>query len=121
MRLTKLSDNEVVLRLGELAKQSGVRLTYSQNMFYLSLLHYAEKHGVFDEETQEYYLQLSVAEFVEKLHSPHTTVIKSLKLLSDCGAIRRVKHKRAFRKITQNEYEKNEAYRTYMNVIYLQV
>lgn len=121
IRLTELTDSEILLKLEELAQPHDVRLSFAHKLFYISLLHLCEELGEFDENSKQYFVELSVSAFVQKFRVSHTTVVQSLKLLSECGAIRREKHKRAFRKVTQDKYVLNGAYRTYVNVLYLQI
>ena len=121
MRLTALSDTEILLKLEELSQAHDVKLTFAHKMFYISLLHLCEEIGELDEVSQQYFVELSVVAFVEEFKVSHTTVVESLKLLSKCGAIRREKHKRGFRKLAKDDYVKNSAFRTFINALYLQV
>lgn len=121
MRLTELTDSEILLRLDDLAQQHNIRLSFAHKRFYVSLLHLAEEAGEFDEDAKQYFVELSVTAFVERLGVSHTTVAQALKLLNDCGAIRREKHKRAFRKLPNKKYVTNGAYRTYINAVYLHI
>lgn len=121
MKFTHLSDGEILLKLDELASQNNIHLTFANKSFYISLLHLCEKIGEHDDETNEYFVELSIGAFVEEFKLSHTTVVQSLKLLCACGALRRVKHKRTFRKLSKKEYVTNSAYRTYLNVVYLTI
>jgi predicted transcriptional regulator len=121
MKITDLSDGEILLKLERLAVQNNIHLTFANKTFYISLLHFCEDLGEYDDSSKEYFVELSVSAFVEEFHLSHTTVTQSLKRLSECGAIRREKHKRAFRKLGKGEYVTNSAYRTYLNVVYLTV
>lgn len=121
IKLTTLTDSEILLKLEELAQQHNVKLSFAHKLFYISLLHLCEEAGELDEDSKQYFVELSVSAFVERFRVSHTTIVQSLKLLNECGAIRREKHKRAFRKVTQDEYVLNGAYRTYVNALYLQI
>ena len=121
MKLTELSDSEILLKLEELSQSRNVKLAFAHKMFYVSLLHLCEAIGELDAVSKQYYVELSVNAFVLEFKVSRTTVVQSLGLLSSCGAIRREKQKRGFRKLSKDEYVKNDAFRTFVNVTYLQV
>lgn len=121
IQLTTLTDSEILLKLQGLAQQYNIRLSFAHKMFYISLMHLCEEIGELDEDSKQYFIELSVSAFAQRFRVSHTTIVQSLKLLSECGAIRREKHKRAFCKIMQGEYVLNGAYRTYINTLFLQM
>ena len=117
MRLTDLNDFEIALRLDELAKQHEVKLSCMHKSIYISLLRYCEKKGEYDENKGRYYVKLAVNEMAVEFKAGHTAVMNALKLLSDCGAVYRVKSS-SIRSGTGNN-SKKQAFITYINTDFL--
>ena len=90
MKFTSLSDSEILLYLDTLSSSHDVALKFAHKKFFISLLHYIEDHGVYDESSDSYYVDISVASFSKLFDTSLTTVVQSLRLLSNCNAIQRI-------------------------------
>jgi len=95
-----LPENDILLRLNAAAKTAGVRLSYSNKIFFLRLLDAAEcRNGI-------YRTFLTVNEFSESFNMPKRTVVDSLRRLSACNAIvRRPRTKPQFTRLNKSIIE----------------
>lgn len=117
MRLTELTDSEILLKLETLSQRHNVKLRFAHKLFYISLLHLCEKEGNYDNESEQYYVALSINDFAKTFSVSPTTVVQALKLLKECNVIHRDTYKRDFSKLHDNGYVTNGAGRTYVNTI----
>lgn len=79
------TENNIMERLQKSAVSHGLRLTYTQQTFYLRLVSYAIEKGELCPEGLK--LSLSINDMVSSLNISKRMVIKSLKNLSDCGIL----------------------------------
>lgn len=121
MRLTELTDAEIVMCLSQLAINHDVKLTIGQKTLYLFLLHLAEHKGEFDEESNRYFIQMSLVEIGDERKVGTTFVQNALKLLCKCGAIEREDRGKSlhFKKFSNYTYRKNVPIKTYINLDFL--
>lgn len=120
MQFTNKTDTEILICLSRLAIERNVNLTLAQKMFYLSLLHYTENVGKYDEVSKRYYVQIGVEEMIEIFQlSGNNFVETALKQLCKCGVIEREKNLN-FKRYSNVTYRKNMPSRTFQNLEYLE-
>jgi len=90
----KASEKEIFSRLARAAEAEGIVLTYTNKLFFLRLLNFAEQ-AEYDEDG-ELTVDLSVQGLSEALRIPLRTSIQSLSRLTACGALCRIEGKKTF-------------------------
>lgn len=85
--MEKVTDIEIMERLQTKALSYGVRLTYTQKLFFLRMVAYAADNGKTCPEGLR--ISLSVNEMASVLDISKRMVIQSLRVLSDCGILLR--------------------------------
>lgn len=88
--MNRATDLEIMERLQAKALSCGTHLTYTQKLFFLRLLSYADSQ---DNSLcpDGLCVSLSVNEMVSTLNVTKRMVIQSLRILSDCGILLRYK------------------------------
>lgn len=81
------TDIEIMERLQKKALSNGVRLTYTQKIFFLRLVSYTADKG--EPCPEGLRISLSVDEMTSFLNISKRMVIQSLRILSDCGILLR--------------------------------
>lgn len=89
-----LTDNEIMVLLQKEALTYGVKLTYTQKVFYLRLLMYAMSEG--EPCSEGLKVSLSVNDMSSCLSISKRMVVNSLRVLSDCGILLRYKGENTF-------------------------
>jgi len=87
IKMDMARDNEIMERLQTTALSYGVRLTYTQKLFYLRLVSYAADKGEPCPEGLK--VSLSVIEMAFFLDVSKRMIIQSLRIFSDCGILLR--------------------------------
>lgn len=88
--MNRATDLEIMERLQSKAASCGTHLTYTQMLFFLRLVTYADSQE--DSICPEgLCVSLSVNELVSTLHVTKRMVSQSLRILSDCGILLRHK------------------------------
>jgi hypothetical protein len=85
--MVRLTDNEIFEKLQSTAGNCKIRLTYTQKLFYIRLLEYADKYGTSCPEGLK--ISLSVNEMSSCLSITKRMVIQSLRVFIDCGVLLR--------------------------------
>lgn len=88
------NDNEIMKCLQDAAKKCGLRLTYTNELFFLRLLEFAQAQG--ENCPEGIKVVLSINEMSERLSISKRMVISSLRNLIRCGAIIRRREKNTF-------------------------
>lgn len=103
-----LTDNEIMEQLQSEALGKGVKLTYTQKLFYVRLLRYGLEHGILCPDGIS--VSLSVNELTRQLSISKRMVIQSLRILCDCGILLRYKGERSFPRGSDTTILKKEFY-----------
>lgn len=106
--MSRLTDNTIMLRLQSTAVSRGIKITYTQKLFYIRLLVYASKHG--ESCPEGFKISMSVDELSDCLSISKRMVIQSLRVLSDCGILLRYKGERSFPRSADVTILKKEFY-----------
>jgi hypothetical protein len=115
VKFTDLTDTEIFLRLVEISSKKNVSLRFSDKQFYVSFLHFCEENGEYDEIKKMWFVQLSVSSFMKTFKYSSHTIQRALRLLAECGLIKRIPLKKEFRKISSDQITVNKPYKTYIN------
>jgi DNA-binding MarR family transcriptional regulator len=107
--------NEIFFDIDSISRLSGVDLSFSAKNFFVSLLDYCEINGLFDEDKQVFFVELSITSLRKEFKLSAHTVQSALSSLSACGLIERVKYKPSFSKDSSGGYSLNKPSRIYIN------
>lgn len=114
LKLTELSDLEILSWLDGLAKKYDIKLTLTYKLFYIGLLHKCEESGEYDAEMGLYYLTMTTGGFSSTFGIGCTTVTDALKLLCKCNVI--IRRKRTKKTDgASSELQISKGFRTYIN------
>lgn len=105
------TDYEIMECLQTTAKDKGIKLTYTHELFFLRLLEYGKTEGVKCPEGIK--VVLSVNEMSERLSISQRMVVSSLRTLSSCGAILRQRDIKTFPQSKSATILKNIFYENY--------
>lgn len=88
------TDEIILIKLNNLARQKGVKLTLTHKLFYLKLVKYAIDNG--ECLPDRYIVEKTERELSEHLGISFRMVTQSLQVLTKCGVIGRIKGERSF-------------------------
>lgn len=106
--MENFADNEIMEQLQSEALSKGVKLTYTQKLFYVRLLRYGLEYGNVCPEGIS--VSLSVDELTSQLSISKRMVIQSLRVLCDCGILLRYKGEKSFPRVSNTTVLKREFY-----------
>lgn len=106
--MVKLTDNEIMERLQGEALGKGIKLTYTQKLFFVRLLRYGLEQGNVCPDGIS--VSLSVNDMTHQLSISKRMVIQSLRVLSDCGILLRYKGEKSFPRGADTTVIKSEFY-----------